>query len=150
MIRRWTTSLPSRRRRGSAPHATTILHMAPRQTGHAIAPLMHAARAGRTESAAAVTAQGLAEVAATPVLANGSVAGLLLVGSSLDGDELRQVSGTGSVGLAIFRDGRMISTTLADPDVVHALRSATPRSDGGIDLALDGFHYAPVAQPLPD
>jgi len=133
-----------------APDGTEILHMGPRQTGLDIAPLIHAARAGRTESAAAVTAQGLAEVAATPVLANGSVAGLLLVGSSLDGDELRQVSGTGSVGLAIFRDGRMISTTLADPDVVHALRSATPNSDGGVDLALDGFHYAAVAQPLPD
>jgi diguanylate cyclase (GGDEF)-like protein len=133
-----------------APNGTEILHMGPRQTGVDVAPLIQAARAGRTESAAAVTAQGLAEVAATPVLANGSVAGLLLVGSSLDGDELRRVSGSGSLELAIYRDGRMISTTVPDPDVVHALRSATPTSDGGVDLALDGSHYAPVAQHLPD
>ena len=36
-----------------APDGTEILHMGPRQTGLDIAPLIHAARAGRTESAAA-------------------------------------------------------------------------------------------------
>ena len=133
-----------------APNGTEILHMGPRQTGLDTAPLVRAAQQGRIESAAAVTAQGLAEVAATPVLANGAVAGLLVVGSTLDGDQLHLISGSANVELAVFRDGRMITTTASDRELVHALTSGTATPDGRVDLALGGSHYLPVAKALPD
>ncbi|MCA1647417.1 MAG: diguanylate cyclase, partial [Chloroflexi bacterium] len=132
--------------------AHELLNMGPRQVGVAVAPLIATALAGHTESAAAVTGEGLAVLAAAPILDYGRIVGALLVGTTLDGDALQEIGDRQGAELAVLRDGRLIDATTSDPDLARALRTFATATANRDDLqqALSQLHYRPTFLPLGD
>jgi signal transduction histidine kinase/ActR/RegA family two-component response regulator len=129
-----------------------LLHMGPRQVGLTTTAMVEGALLGHTDSAVAVTGQGLAVVAASPIRGHGAVEGALVVGTTLDGDALNEVTDRQGVELAVFRDDRLVSSTANRPDVLQILRDAQVTSGGTkpLDSALAQLNYQIAVKELPD
>ncbi len=126
-----------------------LLNLGP-EDAHVGSDLIVESAAGVTRSSVGVGTTGLIVSAAAPVKSPAGVVGALAVGAVLSPDALSEIRGRDAVEVAIFRNGALVSTTVADPDLVRILGDAglVSRDLGTLAQRLQGFHFQGVAQPV--
>ncbi|MCL4466731.1 MAG: EAL domain-containing protein [Chloroflexi bacterium] len=112
-----------------------------------------ATRSARTASTAAVTLDGLAALAATPLhdQRHPQSVGTLVVGSVLSDLALGKLKQRTGVDLVVALEGRTVSTTLDDPDLVRAIDATNLTSDTIAQLnrgILREYHLRATGQEL--
>jgi diguanylate cyclase (GGDEF)-like protein len=110
------------------------------------------ALAGAPRSLVRVEASGLSVLAAAPIRSAREVVGALVLSTPVDTVTLRQAVAGDDVELALFRDGRLVSTTAGGPALVALLRDLplTPDQLGQLNSLLARVDYWAAARPLGD
>lgn len=114
------------------------------------APLVTPALSGLTRSIVAVGSKGLEVAASAPVKGVRGIVGALVVDAVLRGDALKAVTARDAVELAVFRDGKLVDTTITQPDLVRLLRESRLTSGklGRLSQTLTRFSFLATARPL--
>ena len=108
--------------------------------------------AGVTGSGTTVTDAGLEVSAAAPIKGPRGLVGAICVGTTLDSAALQDVKDRDGVELAVFHDGRLAATTVADAGLADLLWSiGDPIGSGSADPAPVGAYpgYRPTARSFP-
>ena len=84
-------------------------------------PAIATALSGLTQSSAVVGSIGLTVFASTPIKGPRGIVGAIMVGRTLDGEDLKSIKERDAVELALFRNGSLVTTTTGNLDVVRLL-----------------------------
>ncbi len=76
---------------------------------------------GLTRSAAVVGEEGLAINASAPIKGSRGIVGVIVVGTTLDGEALREIRVRDDMELAAYREGRLTATSATRPDLMRLL-----------------------------
>ncbi len=106
-----------------------LLQLGVDHAGVDITPLISGARAGLTPSTVEAARDGLAVIAAAPIKGANGIAGVMVVGGILTGADLEQIKSRDGVELAVFRSGKMITTTINEPAIRQYLEGSDLTSD---------------------
>jgi diguanylate cyclase (GGDEF)-like protein/PAS domain S-box-containing protein len=128
-----------------------LLQVGSSQVGLEEGPLVSAALAGSTTSAAGTSGDGLAVAAATPITTPTDIVGALVVGGTLDESRVDAVQDQAGAKLAVYQSGRLVKTTVDDPGLLKLLRSANPDQNHltDLDALVTSFGYEPAITDLP-
>ncbi|MBD2184596.1 EAL domain-containing protein [Planktothrix sp. FACHB-1355] len=84
-------------------------------------PLVKTALSGQTTSTVTIGRHGLIVLASAPIKISGRIIGVVLVGTTLKDKALDQIQERNGVELALFREGKLLTTTIKQADVRRLL-----------------------------
>ncbi len=105
---------------------------------------------GLTKISTFVSKEGLAVVASAPVKGVHGIAGVVIIGSLLNGEDLESYKGKDPVDLALFQDGSLANITSVQPEVMNLLKQSkfTLNQLEDINKILSKYNFHAVAQEL--
>ncbi|GEM_PF-1890827 len=133
-------------------NADEILHLGERSTDAIAKPLLKKALSSLTESKVFVNREGLMVLAAAPIKEPQGIVGVILVETRLNDKNLNQIEGRDDVELALLQQGRLIGSTIAQPDLRRLLDKSqlTENTLNKLNQDFARYNFHLTAKPLAD
>ncbi len=103
------------------------------------APLKVAARLGAIQSRIAIDRQSLVLLASAPIRSDGKVIGTIIIGNSLNGNEIQPRQVENDVELALYHQSKLSTTTVEQADLLGFLLQSTLTFTKSFGNAMEEF-----------
>ncbi len=112
--------------------------------------LISSALSGLTKSEIVISREGLTVFASTPIKGSRGIVGVILVGTTLQGEALKSLQGDNTVELAVFQDNKLVSTTTSNLELVNLLKKFKHNFNelNQLNQSLERFNLYATVQPV--